>query len=132
MTWVSAAGGSGKVQNIEVVTDNVSKGGLYDVAVTNVPSFTDGRIVILISSKEIRHVEISVFSTVVTPCSPKCAHGTCDMTKGSCICDEGYFGDDCSILHSKWMKTQVPKNPLLLIPGIGGSRIIAENKFSGI
>ena len=34
---------------------------------------------------------------VITDCIPDCVNGTCDMTVGECVCDDGYIGSDCSI-----------------------------------
>ncbi|CAJ1328648.1 unnamed protein product, partial [Effrenium voratum] len=30
-------------------------------------------------------------------CEPKCQHGLCDAVTGSCVCEEGYTGGDCSL-----------------------------------
>ena len=34
---------------------------------------------------------------VIADCIPDCVNGTCDMTVGECVCDDGYIGSDCSI-----------------------------------
>lgn len=46
------------------------------------------------------HLEYSLlaFSTGDVQClDPRCGHrGTCDTTRGRCVCDDGFGADDCS------------------------------------
>ena len=75
---------------------------------------------------EARSAGISYSMTINTvyDCLGDCnRHGQC--TNGTCTCAEGFTGDDCNLRVSEFAVPKLPSRPMLLVPGLGSSRLDA-------
>ncbi len=103
---------------------------LWDVVAVVVPSFTRTEILVTVVSGEHHGITVRVRASAAVQCISSCGHGTCDFASGACLCEEGFFGPRCDATHAQWMRRRVPLQPLLLIPGLGGSQLIGEKGSS--
>jgi pimeloyl-ACP methyl ester carboxylesterase len=112
--------------------NNLGGARAYDVLATSVPSLTSPDIVVTVVSEESKPVHAVLRVARLLGCaSPTCGRGYCDARLGRCVCDPGYFGSGCAQGHTEWMRTHRPIRPLLLVPGLAGSQLVARNRVSG-
>eukprot|EP00162_Nutomonas_longa_P010606 comp20035_c0_seq2/m.39281 comp20035_c0_seq2/g.39281 ORF comp20035_c0_seq2/g.39281 comp20035_c0_seq2/m.39281 type:complete len:1126 (-) comp20035_c0_seq2:61-3438(-) len=117
---------SGKQQGS--ATKNKKRGpvGLFDVVQIEVPPMSNVDVPIVVLSMQQKQFVARLHVREAIDCPKPCVNGHCDSTQGTCVCAKNSFGSDCSLTHSQWMKTRVPINAILLVPGLGGSQLVAD------
>jgi len=67
-------------------------------------------------------VVYSIKINTVFDCLGDCSRaGQCN--NGTCTCEDGFDGDDCSLRVTEFSVPRLPSRPVLLVPGLGSSRL---------